>query len=470
MFKLKRSAWLLPLLCVAACASFEPDYVKPEAELPDIWGVAGGRKPLPSGARWWTIYRDDRLTQLVDEALASNTNLAIAVSRVDEARAQLGVAGADLFPAVGASFDRYRLGSSQRTGVPMPPGTPRERNDYRAALNVSYEIDLWGRLRNSVEAARADLLATEAARDTVRIALSAEVVNAYFTLRALDEQIGSARRTLQSRKDTLGLQNRRLAAGLITGLEVRQLEAEIASTEAQLAQQERQRGTAESGLALLLGRSPKLVYQARVEHDVTPADAPPAAVPPGLPSDLLLRRPDIIQAEQQLIAANTRIAMARTALFPSITLTGFVGSESAALSNLFSGPAGIFNLAAAVAQPIFSGGRQEAGIAAARAREEQALLRYRLAVQTAFREVREALAAQAYTRMQFDAEEKRAVALREAVRLAKLRYENGTASQLEVLDAERGLLASEAGRSEALRLQRAAMSDLFKALGGGWEQ
>ena len=236
-----------------------------------------------------------------------------------------------------------------------------------------------------------------------------------------------------------------------------------------MPQLERQRGTAESALALLLGRTPKLIYQARIERYVTPTEPPPASVPAGLPSDILLRRPDIVQAEQQLIAANARIAVARTALFPTISLTGLIGSESAALTNLFTGPAGIFNLAAGVAQPIFSGGRQEAGIAAARAREEQAMLNYRQKVQTAFREVREALAAQAYTRQQFDAEERRAVSLREAVRLAKIRHDNGIASQLEVLDAERNLLASEINRSDALRAQRAAMADLFKALGGGWE-
>lgn len=465
---MRRLALVLAMAGLSACTGFAPDYVKPAAELPDAWGVAGGRKPLPSGARWWTIFRDERLDKLVEEALANNTNLAIAVSRVTEARAQLGVAEADLYPTVGATFDRSRLQSSQRTGT-LPAGAARERNDYRAALNVSYEIDLWGRVRNSVEAARADLLATEAARDTVRIALSAEVVNAYFQLRSLDEQIDAARATLQTRRDTLALQRSRFAAGFISELEVRQLEAEIANGEAQLPVLERARGTAESGLALLMGRTPKLVYQARIERYVIPTEPPPASVPAGLPSDLLLRRPDIVQAEEQLIAANTRIAVARTALFPSISLTGMIGSESAALTNLFTGPAGIFNLAASIAQPIFSGGRQEAGIAAAKAREEQALLRYRQAVQTAFREVREALAAQAYTRQQFDAEERRAVSLREAVRLAKLRHENGIASQLEVLDAERGLLAAEINRSEALRAQRAAMSDLFKALGGGWE-
>lgn len=465
---MRKFALLMALAGLTACTGFAPDYVKPAAELPDAWGVAGGRKPLPSGVRWWTIFRDERLDKLVEEALANNTNLAIAVSRVTEARAQLGVSEADLYPVVGATFDRSRLQSSQRTGM-LPAGVARERNDYRAALNVSYEIDLWGRIRNSVEAARADLLATEAARDTVRIALSAEVVNAYFQLRSLDEQIDAARASLQTRRDTLALQRSRFAAGFISELEVRQLEAEIANGEAQLPVLERQRGTAESGLALLMGRSPKLVYQARIERYVVPTEPPPASVPAGLPSDLLLRRPDIVQAEEQLIAANTRIAVARTALFPSISLTGMIGSESAALTNLFTGPAGIFNLAASIAQPIFSGGRQEAGIAAAKAREEQALLRYRQAVQTAFREVREALAAQAYTRQQFDAEERRAVSLREAVRLAKLRHENGIASQLEVLDTERGLLGAEINRSEALRAQRAAMSDLFKALGGGWE-
>ena len=466
---MRNAALLLSLLVLAGCAGFKPDYVKPAAELPDAWGVAGSRKPLPPGADWWRIYADERLGKLVEEALANNTNLAMAVSRVDEARAALGVTQADLYPGVGASFDRSRLQTSQRTGIPLPPGTARQRNDYRVALNVSYEIDLWDRLRNGVAAARAELLATEAARDTVRIALSAEVVSAYFSLRTLDEQIGAARRSLQNRRDTLNLQSARRAAGFLTDLELRQIEAEIAASEAQLPQLERQRGTAESGLALLLGRSPKRVYQARIEHDVTPAASPPASIPPGLPSDLLLRRPDVVQAEQQLIAANTRIAVARTALFPSISLTGFVGSESAALGNLFTGPAGIFNFAASIAQPVFSGGRQDAAIAAARARETQALLRYRQVVQTAFREVREALAAQAYARVQFDAEERRAAALRGFLRLAKMRLENGMTSRLEVLDAERGLFAAEINRSEALRVQRAAMSDLFKALGGGWQ-
>ncbi len=461
----------LPLIVVllAACALPAPDYQKPAAELPDAWGVAGGRKPLPPGADWWRIYGDARLSQLVDEALTNNTNLAIAVARVNEARAQMGVLEADLLPTVGASFDRSRTRASVVTGFPRPPGIPRDTNDYRGALNVSYEIDLWGRLRTAVEVARAELLATEAAYDTVRITLTADMVNLYFTLRALDEQIGAARRSLQSRRDTHTLQRTRLAAGVISEFELRQLEAEIANGEAQLPQLERQRGNAESGLALLMGRSPKRVYQARIEHDLTPTAAVPAAVPPGLPSDLLLRRPDIVQAEEQLIAANARIAIARTAMFPAISLTGFIGTESAAFTHLFTGPAGIASLAAALAQPIFSGGRQQAGIAAAQAREEQALLRYRQAIQTAFREVRDALAAQAYARQQFEAEEKRAVALRDAVRLAKLRQANGMISQLEVLDAERGLLAAEINRSDALRAQRAALADLFKALGGGWE-
>ena len=191
-----------------------------------------------------------------------------------------------------------------------------------------------------------------------------------------------------------------------------------------------------------------------------------AVVPSGLPSELLLRRPDLIEAEQRLIAANARVAVARTALFPSISLTGFLGTEAAAMRDLFSGPAGIWSLAAAIAQPIFSAGRLEARTEAARARERQLLARYQGAIQNAFREVRSALAAQTRARESFEAEDQRAVALRAALRLARLRYENGMASQLDVIDAERNLLAAEVARHEALRAQRAAVADLYKALGG----
>lgn len=453
----------ISLVALAGCAT-QPAYVRPAVELPAAWKESAPR--FAGEGRWWTIYGDPGLERLVEEALAQNADLALAVARVDEARALLGQAEAQLYPQADAGFSRSRSLSSAATGT-LPPGMPREQNDYRAALNVAYEIDLWGRLRSTAGAARAELLASEAARETVRLALAAQVAKSYFALRALDAQVELMLRTVALREETLALQRRRGEAGLISEFDLRQLEAEAAAVRAQLPPLERDREIEQAALATLLGRSPKAIFEDAVARGERRDDAPGAAtVPSGVPSELLLRRPDLVEAEQRLIAANERVAAARAAYFPSIALTGLLGSESAALSNLFSGPAGIWSLAAALAQPIFSGGRLQAQIAAAEARERQALAQYRRAVQTAFREVRAALAAQTRARESFDAQAERARTLAEALRLARLRYDNGIASQLDVLDAERGLLAADTARIEALRAQRAAVADLFRALGG----
>jgi len=480
-------------MALAACTSFTPDYQRPKNELPDNWGKAsqsqaGSLAASSVGGAWWTLFGDSKLALAVEDALRYNANVELAVARVDEARAQLGITGADLLPTVGASFARSRTESSQRTATQLPPGTPRDTNNYRASIDVAYEIDLWNRLRNTQSAARAELLASEAARDTVKMALAADVVQGWFALAALDQQLADTRRALETRTGALGLQKRRYDAGLISDFELRQLESEVAAADAQLPGLERRRLAQHTALAVLLGRTPKEITEERGERRVAassmtasagttgaaPASPPVAAVaapmvvPAGLPSELLLRRPDIVQAEQRMIAANARIAVARAAIFPSITLTGFLGSQSASLADLFTGPAGIWQLAAAVAQPIFSGGRQDAGIAIAQARERQALAQYQLAVQTAFKEVRDALDGQVAARGQLDAEQRRATALRDTLRLARLRFDNGMASQLDLLDAERNLLAAELNVAEALRAQRAAIADLFKALGGGW--
>lgn len=437
--------------------------------MPAGWATFEGQASATAGAEWWRIFGDAMLDRLVEEALAHNANLALAVARVDESRAQLGLARADQLPLVGAQINRSRTETSSVAALPFPPGFPRDTNDYRAVLNASYEIDLWGRLRNLTAAARAELLASEAARETVRITLVADVAQGYFALRAFDEQIATVRRSLTARGETLGLQQKKLEYGDISELDYRQLEAEAAAARAQLPSLERQRSAQENALAVLLGRSPRAIYESAVERAADAgAEPPPLVVPSGMPSELLLRRPDIVEAEHRLIANNARIAAARAAVFPSITLTGYLGSESATLANLFTGPAGIWQLAAGLAQPIFSGGRQKAGIAAAEAREREALAQYQQAVQNAFKDVRNALAAQAKLREQFDAESQRVAALGQALRLARLRYDNGMTSQLEVLDAERNLLAAEQNRIDALRAQRAAIADLFKALGGGW--
>jgi multidrug efflux system outer membrane protein len=446
---------------LAGCA-VQPDYKRPEIELPAAWKESGAVQD----GNWWRVYADPVLEKLVDEALARNSDLARATARVDEARALLRQSESYYYPTVDATFDRNRTLSSAATGL-LPPGVQRERNDYRATLNVSYEADLWGKLRATTQAARADLLVSEAARDTVRITLAADVAKGYFALRALDAEVAATRRTLGLREGGLGLQRKRFDGGVISEYDYRQLEAEVAAARAQLPPLERDREIQEAALAVLLGRSPKAIMDGSVSRsDDSRERLLPAVVPAGLPSELLLRRPDLVEAEQKLIAANARVAVARSQLFPSIQLTGYLGSEAQALSALFSGPAGIWQLAMVITQPIFAAGRLDAAIDAARAREAQALASYQGAIQNAFREVRAALAAQTRAREAFEAESTRFAALASTVRLAKLRYDNGLASQLEVIDAERNLLAAENARHEALRAQRAAVADLFKALGG----
>ena len=452
----------LALLLATGCAT-QPDYQRPAVELPQAWKESAPRFAVDG--RWWKIYGDPALDKLVDEALVNNADIALAVARVDEARAQVGVAESYLYPRLDATFDRSRSLSSTSTGL-FPPNIPREQNNYRAAARLSYEVDLWGRLRNATTAAQADLLATESARDTVRLALVAEVVRSYFALAALDARVGLTRRTIALREDALKLQQRRSEGGVISDYDLRQLDAEAATVRAQLPPLERERDAQEAALAVLLGRSPRAIFEDAVARAPTAAGPLSPVLPEGLPSELLLRRPDLAEAEQRLVAANARIAEARAAMFPSIVLTGLLGSESAALAGLFSGPAGMWTLAAVIAQPILTGGRRQAETAAAEAREKQALAQYQRAIQTAFREVREALSAQARARESFEAESDRVKALSETLRLARRRYEHGLASQLDVLDSERGLLTAEQARIDALRAQRAAVADLYKALGG----
>jgi len=454
---------VISVVFLSACA-VNPDYQRPAVELPAAWAQSADN-PFKDG-NWWRVYGDPALEALVAEALARNTDLARAAARVDEARALVRQSESAYFPTVDANFSRSRSLSSAATGL-LPPGIERERNNYRATLNVAYEVDLWGRLRATTQAAKADLLASEAARETVRLTLAADVAKGWFALRALDAQVEATRRALALREDGLALQKKRFDGGVISEYDYRQLEAETAAARAQLPPLERERETQEAALAVLLGRTPREILQAEIPRAAQPPIAPiPAVVPSGLPSELLLRRPDLVEAEQRLIAANARVAVARSAMFPSIQLTGFLGSEAQMLSALFSGPAGIWQLAAAVAAPIFAGGRLEAATDAARAREQQALAGYQGAIQNAFREVRAALAAQTRARESYEAESARAAALETTLRLARLRYDNGFVSQLELIDAQRNLLAAQIARQEALRAQRAAVADLFKALGG----
>jgi outer membrane protein, multidrug efflux system len=456
--------WSFVVAFLLAGCSVQPKYERPVVELPEQWKQTAPR--FAEDGRWWRIYEDPQLEKTVDEALAGNGDLLIAAARVDEARALLGEARSFFSPRIDAQAGVGRQQISQRTATSFP-GVPREFSSHRAALEVSYELDLFGRLRSGANAARAELEASEASREAVRLALAAQVAKSYFALRSLDEQVLLTRRTVQLREEALGLQRKRLQGGVISEFELRQLEAEAAVVRAQLPPLEREREREEVALSVLLGRSPKQVFEGTLQVKQSVDDTPEApAVPSGLPSELLLRRPDLVEAERRLAAANARIGVARAEMFPSISLTGALGSESAALSNLFTGPATFWSLGAAVIQPIFAGGRLQARTEAAEARERAALAEYQQAIRTAFGEVRTALIAQSRARESYDAESARAEALTQTLRLARLRYQNGVASQLDVLDAERGLLAAQVARIEALRAHRAAVADLFRALGG----
>jgi multidrug efflux system outer membrane protein len=450
-----------------ACSFLNAKYEKPAPELPQSWQTdAQGQKMSAAGERWWTLFNDPVLDRLVDEALEHNHDIAAAAARVLEAEAVLGITEADRYPIVTANGDGSRTKSSAARDMPVFGN--RIQNNYRVLLNASYELDVWGKYRRASDAARAQLLASGAARDTVRLTLTSDVAQQYFNLLAADSQVEVIRNVLKTRADSLALLKLRGTSGLVSEYEVRQAEAEEASARSQLANALKAQENLQTGLTILLGRSPRAVMEDTVERgNVAPLQT--VWVPEGLPSDMLLRRPDIREAEQNMLAQEARIDAARAEYFPSISLTAFLGSESATLGKLFSGPAGIFQFALGLAQPIFNAGRLSFNIKAAEARREQALASYRKTVANAFGDVRTALNNQTAARAILQAESERIVALTEAQRLANMRYEGGVSSRLELLDADRQLLQAQLARVDAENAQRAAVVSLFKALGGGWE-
>lgn len=467
----KKLAFALSCAFTLTACTVGPDYQRPEMQLPGQWTV-GQAKPAENAAlpvtdiagNWWNIYRDAHLEQLEDEALAHNADARVAVARVLQARAQLGISEADDYPVLSANANASRTRNSRAMYTP-PATTPRIQNLSNVTLNASYELDLWGKLRRADEAARADLLAAESARDAVRLTLTAQIARQYFALLALDEQYALLQRVLEGRQASLDLAAKRLKVGAIAEYDLHQTQAEEAAVRAQQIAVVQARDQQEVALALLLGRSPRDVMGGELARG-SPALVT-VRIPEGVPAELLLRRPDIVQAEQNLVAQNAHIGELRAQIFPSISLTSYLGSESSALANLFTGPAGTFQFAASLSQPLFNAGRAEQGVKAAEAVRDQALIQYQHAVAAAFGDVRNALSAQDAAQQMLAAETARSNALEQASRQAKLRYENGLTSRIEYLDAERNYLQAELNRLDAERAQRSAVADLFKALGGG---
>lgn len=439
-----------------------PNYRRPAVPAPGGWRTPSSTDDSLAHVAWWDLYQDPVLTNLITTALANNKDLQIAATRIEEAMGGYRAQRSFLLPELNASADWVR----SRSGITRISG-----NSYSVLGLLSYEVDLWGRLRRLNESARARLLASEEGHAAVQIGLVASVAGTYFNLRALDEQLDVARRTHASRTNSLELTRIKFGEehgkgwGIVSELDVCQAETQVHAARSTIASLERAVAVAENALSVLLGQNPGPVPRGAV-----PAlPPPPDSIPAGLPSDLLLRRPDVRAAEQQLIAANANIGAARAAYFPTLSLTAALGLQSTQLDDLFTaGLSKTWQFAPQIAGPIFNAGRIRAGVQVAEAQRNTALATYEQAIQNAFREVDDALVTVAKLREQQGADEANARAERRRLELSRLRYDGGVSSYSDVLDAERYLFSAELTAIQTRSDLLAAYAQLYKALGGGW--
>ena len=463
---------LAAVVIVAALASgcmMGPDYARPPVEMPaahrDVAAPAGPAAPGSLAETPWSeVFRDDVLRELVQTALAHNFDIRMAAERVVQARERLGIARSALFPEVEAGVSTAANRRSEVGSTIVPPGVPAQVEWGRADFAVRWEIDVWGRVRRLNEAARAEFLATEEARRAVVTTLVADVSATYLELRSLDLQLEIARRTRDAAADAYRLTDLRRTRGVATGLDVRQAEQLKFVAAGQIASLERAITQTENALSLLLGRVPGAIERgAAIE-----ALAAPPQVPAGLPSVLLERRPDIRQAEQELIAANAQIGVARAQFFPRIALTGVFGVESRSLSDLLTSRAAVWNAGASAVAPIFNAGRLRSNVRLAESVQRELVVNYERSIYGALREVADALAGYRKTTEQRAAQEELVASLREATRLSNQRYQGGLDSYLPVLDAQRSLFLNELGLADLRRQELQAIVELYRALGGGW--
>ena len=421
--------------------------------------------------RWWIAFDDPVLTALIDEANTNNLDLRGAFARIEAARALLLLAQSNLYPSVnlrgGAQRSRNSQSTSQAAGFPAIGAA----NDYKLGIEMSYELDVWGKYRSGALAATNDLVASRYYRETVRITVAADVANAYFRLRAADALSAVLEDTRKSRTDTVALQRDRFEGGIIGEYDLRQAEAELSAVVADIARVQQSIGLLESALAALTGRSPRAVFTPEIARgaSIEAATGVPQ-LPSGLPSGLLERRPDIRRAEAELAASELRIQQARADYFPNLTLTGAYGTESAALSSLFTPSAAVWRFGLGLLQPLLALKAIESAVDAAVARRDGVTVQYQQTVQNAFREVHDALVTNRSAAEVLAAETNRRDLLKQALVVANLRYDAGRTSYLEVLDAQRTLLAAETLRIAAARDARLSIVDFAKSLGGGWDQ
>ena len=444
-----------------------PNYKKPAASVPGTYrGLAaeeeGKTEPGSLGdQKWWDVFQDEQLRSLIRTALQQNYDVRIAGARILQAQAQLGITRADQFPSVSAGASISDSRSAQSKFLPA-----FEESSGQVNVSAAWEIDFWGKFRRATEAARANLVATESARQEVLLTLVANVSSAYFQLRALDLELEISKRTLASRRESLRLTTILADHGSTSMLDVRQAEQLVFTAAAEIPSLEQQIEQEENLISILLGKNPDTVARGQT---LTEQVRPPT-VPAGLPSSLLERRPDIREAEQQLIAANAQIGVAKAAYFPQISLSGSAGFQSTALTSLFSGPAGTWDFGASLAQPIFTAGRLRSNVRFAEAQQQATLLFYQQTIQGAFRNVSDALIAYRKTQEFRAQEELLFQSAQDAARLSHMRYSGGVTGYLEVLTNETNAFSAELGLVQAKLNELLALVQLYEALGGGWQQ
>lgn len=463
-----RMCGILPALALAGmltgCA-VGPNYKRPAVDVPVTYrqpGVDTSNQAASLGdEKWWEVFQDQQLQNLIRAALKNNYDVRIAATRVLQAQAQLGITRADQFPSASAGGNI----TGERTPQQGPiPGFQLAFGSLTAS--AAWNLDFWGRYRRATEAARANLLASEWAQKEVISTLVANLASSYFLLRELDLELEISQRTLSSRQDSLQLTQTLEQHGINSLLDVRQSEQLVYTAAAEVPDLERQITQQENNISILLGDNP-----GDIPRGLKLTEEPHAPeVPVGLPSALLERRPDILQAEQNLIAANAQIGVARSAFFPQITLTGSGGYQSSALTNLFTGPAGVWTLAGSVSQPIFQGGRLKSNLRLAEAQHDQLVLAYQQTIQGAFRDVSNALVAYRKDR-EFRMQQEHLVAsAQDATRLSEVRFKAGTTDYLEVLTNNTNYFNAELTLAQAQGNELISLVQLYQALGGGWQQ
>jgi len=460
------------IVSLLAGCTVGPKYRKPIVQPPSTFRGAGDAAATPdpnslADLKWFEVFKDQQLQELIRTALVNNYDLSQAMARVQTARANLGITRSEQFPNVTASAEVTTLRNSNSGQFALPAGANRDRTFGTVLLDLlSFEIDIWGRQRRATEAARADLLGAEETRKAVMTTVVGDVSAAYFNLLELDMELEIAQDTLATRKESLSLIQIRQRGGVATMLDVRQAEQLVYAAAQTVPDIERLIEQTENRINLLLGKDPGPVTRGR---SLTEQEQPPDA-PAGLPSSLLERRPDIRAAEATLMAATANIGVAKAAYFPQISLTGFLGGQSSQLANLFSGPGGAWNFAPQVTLPIFNAGRVKSGVRFTEAQQRLALTQYQQSIKTAFREVSDALVEYRKVKEIRAQQESLVTTLQDRSRLAYMRYQGGVDTQLNALDADRDLFAAELNLAQTRRNELLALVQLYKALGGGWRQ